>query len=264
MEIPFYIIDAFSPTVFGGNPAAVCPLKEWLPDDQLSLIAAENNQSETAFFVGERGQYRLRWFTPVFEIDLCGHATLASAYVIFQFLEPDLAEVVFQTASGELRVSRGDGLLSMDLPSRPGKASEYPRALQEGLGVSATEVLLARDFLVVVESEDIVRSCIPKFELLQTLPSLGIIISAPGRSYDFVSRVFFPTDSIKEDPVTGSAHCTLVPYWSRRLGKSRLHARQISPRGGDLICEDLGERVRISGAASVYSVGAIRLREWRE
>jgi PhzF family phenazine biosynthesis protein len=259
MEIPLYIIDAFSRTIFGGNPAAVCPLREWLPDNQLSSIAVENNQSETAFFVGKRGRYRLRWFTPVFEIDLCGHATLASAYVIFQFLEPDLAEVVFETASGELRVSRSNGLLSMDLPSRPGKESEYPSALREGLGVSASEVFLARDFLVIVESEDIVRGCAPKFEMLQNLPSLGIIVSAPGRSHDFVSRVFFPTDSIKEDPVTGSAHCTLVPYWSRRLGKSTLNARQISHRGGDLLCEDLGERVRISGAATVYSVGTIRL-----
>jgi len=259
MEIPFYIVDAFSRNVFGGNPAAVCPLREWLSDDLLSSIALENNQSETAFFVGERGRYRLRWFTPAFEIALCGHATLASAYVVFQFLEPSLNSVIFETASGDLQVTRNGQSLSMDLPARPGVTADCPIDLREGLGIAPAEVYLARDFLVIVDTEEIVRGCSPKFEMLQNLPSLGIIVSAPSRTWDFVSRVFFPTDSIKEDSVTGSAHCTLVPYWSRRLGKTTLRARQISARGGDLLCEDLGDRVRLSGNAAVYSVGTIRL-----
>ena len=260
MSIPLYIVDAFTSTLFGGNPAAVCPLTEWLPDSVLASIAAENNQSETAFFVGTAGRYHLRWFTPTFEIELCGHATLAAAHVIFQFIEPSCECVVFQTASGELQVCKGGGMLSMNLPARPGVATVCPAELREGIGLVPSEVYLARDYLVIVDSEDTVLRCRPNFDLLQRLPSLGIIISAPSSAWDFVSRVFFPTDSIKEDSVTGSAHCTLIPYWARRLAKSSLRARQISARGGELLCENLEDRVRISGSAVVYSIGAIQLR----
>ncbi len=257
MEQTQYIVDAFTDAVFSGNPAAVCPLDQWLPEATMAAIARENNLSETAFIVGESGAYAIRWFTPSIEVDLCGHATLAAAFVVFNFLEPARTAVSFQSASGPLRVERRDDLLVLDLPARPGERVECPPALVEGLGLMPTETFLARDYLVIVNAHQQVAQCQPVWALLQNLPSFGIIVSAPGPDCDFVSRAFFPTDAILEDPVTGSAHCTLVPYWSARLGKRQLCARQISARGGKLFCEDAGERVYIGGRAVLFSKAMI-------
>lgn len=257
MEQPQYIVDAFTSRVFSGNPAAVCPLVEWLPDEVMASIAKENNISETAFIVGGKGTYDIRWFTPSVEVDLCGHATLASAFVVFNYLQPALQQVSFNSQSGSLTVDRQGHRLVLDFPSRAGKQVECPVELTKGLGLSPIETYLSRDYLVVVDSEEQVSNCLPKWDLLQNLPSFGIIVTAPGKDCDFVSRVFFPTDSILEDPVTGSAHCTLIPYWSHRLEKKELHVRQISARGGELFCEDRGDRVRIGGQAVLYSKAKI-------
>ena len=267
MKIPIYQLDAFSDRPFAGNPAAVCPLEAWLDDDVLQEIAAENNLSETAFFVGDIGsddaRLELRWFTPVSEVDLCGHATLASAWVILNLLAPDRESVSFETRSGRLTVEGAeDDLLVMDFPARPAVPREAPRALVEGLGAAPAEVLASdRDYLVVLDAEDDVRKLKPDFARLRGLDRLGIIASAPGVSADFVSRFFAPSVGVPEDPVTGSAHCTLAPYWAERLGRgdAPLDARQISARGGSLICRHLGDRVTIAGRAALYLSGEIAL-----
>lgn len=263
MEVPLYQVDAFTGDVFGGNPAAVCPLERWLDDGRLQAIAAENNLSETAFFQAapEGAARRLRWFTPRTEVDLCGHATLASAWVVFERVDPGAEVVRFETRSGPLAVERRpDGLLALDLPARPPEPVEPPRALVEGLGVEPREVLAGRrDYLVVVEDEEAVRRLRPDPRRLRALDRLGIIVTAPGASCDFVSRFFAPALGVEEDPVTGSAHCSLVPYWARRLGRHALHARQVSDRGGELFCEDRGERVRVAGRAVLYLEGTIHL-----
>ncbi|MYA34998.1 MAG: PhzF family phenazine biosynthesis protein [Gemmatimonadales bacterium] len=267
MKIPLYQLDAFSDRPFEGNPAAVCPLEAWLDDDVLQKIAAENNLSETAFFVydgaSEGDGFGLRWFTPVSEVDLCGHATLASAWVIFERLAPGRESVRFETRSGELIVERGEeDLLVMDFPARPAVSREAPRALVEGLGAEPAEALASdRDYLVILEAEDDVRKLKPDFARLRGLDRLGIIVSAPGVSADFVSRFFAPSVGVPEDPVTGSAHCTLAPYWAERLGRggAPLEARQISARGGTLICRHLGDRVTIAGRAALYLAGEITL-----
>ena len=259
MDIPLYQIDAFTNKLFHGNPAAVCPLEDWLEDQKLQAIAAENNLSETAFFVEQNGHYELRWFTPVTEVDLCGHATLASAFVIFNFINTSLSAVEFSTKSGILKVERNGSLLSMDFPSRPGSPTSIPDPLTRGLGVEPDEVLLSRDYLVVYDSEDKIRSLQPQMDYLLKVDCLGIIVTSPGKNSDFVSRFFAPKAGIPEDPVTGSAHCTLVPYWAKRLGKRELHAYQLSQRGGELYCEDLGERVKIAGEAVLYMQGSIHL-----
>ncbi len=267
MKIPLYQLDAFSDRPFEGNPAAVCPLEAWLDDDVMQQIAAENNLSETAFFVrdgaGEEGGFGLRWFTPVSEVDLCGHATLASAWVILQRLAPDRESVRFETRSGELIVERGEGdLLVMDFPARPAMSREAPRALVEGLGAEPADVLASdRDYLVLLDAEDDVRKLKPDFTRLRGLDRLGIIVSAPGVSADFVSRFFAPSVGVPEDPVTGSAHCTLAPYWAERLGRGEapLEARQISARGGTLVCRHLGDRVTIAGRTALYLSGEIVL-----
>ena len=263
MRIPLYQLDAFSDKPFEGNPAAVCPLDSWLDDDVLQKIAAENNLSETAFFVPDGAGFGLRWFTPRAEVDLCGHATLATAWVIFNLLETDRGTLRFETRSGELVVRRGeDGLLLMDFPARPAIPREAPRALVGGLGAEPVEVLASeRDYLVVFDDEDDVRKLKPDFARLRGLDRLGIIASAPGESADFVSRFFAPSVGVPEDSVTGSAHCTLVPYWAERLGRGEapLEARQISARGGQLICRHLGARVTIAGRAALYLSGEITL-----
>ncbi|WP_425154751.1 PhzF family phenazine biosynthesis protein [Candidatus Palauibacter sp.] len=263
MRIPLYQLDAFSDKPFEGNPAAVCPLDSWLDDDVLQKIAAENNLSETAFFVPDGAGFGLRWFTPLAEVDLCGHATLATAWVIFNLLETDRGTLRFETRSGELVVRRGeDGLLLMDFPARPAIPREAPRALVGGLGAEPVEVLASeRDYLVVFDDEDDVRKLKPDFARLRGLDRLGIIASAPGESADFVSRFFAPSVGVPEDPVTGSAHCTLVPYWAARLGRGEapLAARQISARGRELICRLLGDRVSIAGRAALYLSGEITL-----
>jgi PhzF family phenazine biosynthesis protein len=223
----------------------------------MQSIAAENNLAETAFFVAGPDRYHLRWFTPTTEVDLCGHATLASAWVLFEQLGVKGSEVSFDTRSGVLTVKKSGDLLAMDFPSRPGVPATAPAGLAAGLGVDATEVLKARDYMVVLESEDAVRAIKPDFAELMKVDTWGIIVTAPGKDADFVSRFFAPGHGVPEDPVTGSSHCTLIPYWAKRLGKSRLTAHQASVRGGELFCEDLGTRVSIAGRAALYLEGSI-------
>jgi predicted PhzF superfamily epimerase YddE/YHI9 len=259
MKIRMYQVDAFTSRLFGGNPAAVCPLDGWLEDGAMQAIAAENNLSETAFFVGGKGSYDLRWFTPAVEVNLCGHATLASAFVVFRHLEPSLETVSFRSKSGELRVVRSGDLLTLDFPSWMPSRCEAPEALTRGLGRPPREVLASEDYLAVYDSEDEVRSLAPAMDALAGLDRFAVIVSAPGQGSDFVSRFFAPKQGIPEDPVTGRAHCTLVPYWARRLGKPRLHALQVSRRGGELFCEDRGDRVSIGGRAVQFLEGTIEV-----
>jgi predicted PhzF superfamily epimerase YddE/YHI9 len=255
VRIPLYQVDAFASAVFRGNPAAVCPLEAWLPDATLQAIAAENNLPETAFFVREGEAYRLRWFTPTVEVELCGHATLASGYVLLT--EP--GEVRFVTRSGPLAVRRVGEALTLDLPALPAHTMPAPPALAEGLGVVPRETRRASNWLAVLDDEESVRALKPDFARLATLHPHGVIATAPGRAVDFVSRFFGPSFGIPEDPVTGSAHCTLAPYWSARLGKKKLVARQLSARGGELTCEDRGARVALGGRCVLYLEGEIRI-----
>jgi PhzF family phenazine biosynthesis protein len=255
MRIPLYQIDAFTSRLFSGNPAAVCPLEDWLADGVLRAIAAENNLSETAFFVKRGERYHLRWFTPSLEVDLCGHATLASAFVILNELEPSRDAVVFDTLSGELRVSRDGGLLSMDFPARPPEPCALPPKLVEALGAAPQTTLASRDLMAVFATEDEVRSLAPKMAVLAEVDTFAVIVTAPGNKVDFVSRFFAPRAGVDEDPVTGSAHSTLVPYWAKRLNRPALHALQVSHRGGELWCEDRGKRVIIKGSSVKYLEG---------
>lgn len=258
MRLPLFQLDAFTDRPFAGNAAAVCPLPRWIDDSLMQAIAAENNLSETAFFIGARGSYDLRWFTPVTEVDLCGHATLASGFVVLNELEPDLDEVKFQTRSGELFVRRSGDELTMDFPSQPPGPCVVPAELVQGLGVDPVEVLASEDFLVVLENEDAVKSITPDFNLLRKLPLRGVIVTAPGTlSYDFVSRFFGPKVGIEEDPVTGSAHCALTPYWAEKLQKSEIIARQVSARGGTLRCSLRDGRVALWGKCVKYFEGEI-------
>jgi len=262
MRLPLYQIDAFTSRLFGGNPAAVCPLEAWLDDATLQAIALENNLSETAFLVPEGDGYRLRWFTPALEVDLCGHATLAAAFVVFETLRPGSDEVAFETRSGGLTVRRDRDLLTMDFPAWPARevqAGEVQEALVRGLGVRPAAVYTTRDLMAVLETEAQVRTLRPDQTALAAIDALGIIATAPGEEVDFVSRFFAPRAGIPEDPVTGSAHCTLAPYWAARLGKNRLEARQLSARGGELTCEVRGDRVAISGRCVSYLEGTIQL-----
>jgi PhzF family phenazine biosynthesis protein len=259
MQIPLYQVDAFSARPFAGNPAAICPLEAWLDGERMQSIAAENNLAETAFFVPEGDGYRLRWFTPVTEVNLCGHATLASAFVVFRHLAPGLERVLFQTRSGPLPVWRGGDRLTMDFPSSPPAAVEAHPRLVPALGMRPQDVLAARDYMLVYETEEQVRALQPDMAGLAEVDRFAVIVTAPGRDCDFVSRFFAPKQGVPEDPATGSAHCTLIPYWSRRLGKKQLFARQVSPRGGELWCEDLGERVHIAGQAVEFLRGTITL-----
>ena len=261
MKIPFYQVDAFSSKIFSGNSAAVCILESWLDTNVLQSIAAENNLSETAFLVPKsRGRYELRWFTPTIEVDLCGHATLASAFVIFSFVDATLTSIDFETASGLLSVARSGALLSMDFPSRrPGPAEKSP-LIAQALGAEPLEVLKSRDLLVIFGNESTVRNMKPDFDKLKQIrDAFAIIVTAQGEKSDFVSRFFAPNAGVSEDPVTGSAHCTLIPYWSERLGKNKLHAFQLSERGGELFCENARDRVRISGNAVIYAKGELFL-----
>jgi PhzF family phenazine biosynthesis protein len=225
----------------------------------MQLIARENNLSETAFFVIEQGHYRIRWFTPVEEVDLCGHATLASAFIIFTELDPNVSALLFDSRSGPLRVERTGEMLSLDFPSQPPSACDPPAELVKGLGMSPAAVLKSSDYLVVFDHEEDIRSMRPDMSLLKKVDLRGVIVTAPGIRSDFVSRFFAPRLGIDEDPVTGSAHCALTPYWAGRLGKKDLHALQISKRGGELFCHDMGERVFISGRAVKYMQGNITI-----
>lgn len=259
MKIPIYQVDAFTSRVFGGNPAAVCPLESWLDDATLQAIAAENNLSETAFFVGRDGKYDIRWMTPAAEVDLCGHATLASGWVVFNRLETARDDVEFGSRSGPLKVVREGDLLALDFPARPPEPVGDARAVGEALGRPPRQLLAARDYLALYETEEEVRALRPDMARVAALDRHAVIASAPGKSCDFVSRFFAPAWGIAEDPVTGSSHCTLVPYWAARLGKDRLSARQVSSRGGELFCELRGPRVRIAGRAALFLEGQIEI-----
>jgi predicted PhzF superfamily epimerase YddE/YHI9 len=259
MKIPYFEADAFSSKLVGGNPAGVCLLEQWLPDAVMQNIAAENNFSETAIIVPRGPDFELRWFTPALEIDLAGHPTLASAFVLFNEGKATGDCIRFHSRSGELTVSRKGDVLEMDFPSRPGVPCAVPEALVRGLGKKPDAVFKARDYVTVFPTETGVRSLQPDFEALRTLDVLGIIATAPGDDCDFVSRFFAPAAGIAEDPVTGSAHCTLIPYWSQRLRKTKLFARQISRRGGELFCEQTGDRVRIGGKVVLYLRGQIEI-----
>ncbi len=260
MKIPFYQVDAFSGKVFGGNPAAVCILKSWLDTDVLQSIAAENNLSETAFLVPKsRGLYDLRWFTPTMEVDLCGHATLASAFVIFSFVDETLSSVDFETKSGLLSVARSGELLSMNFPARRPEPAEKSPLIAQAFGAEPLEVLKSRDLLVVFKNESTIKDMKPDLSKLMQIDTFAVIVTAKGERSDFVSRFFAPKAGIPEDPVTGSAHCTLIPYWAERLGKNQLHAFQLSKRGGELFCENAGDRVHIAGRAVLYAKGELHL-----
>ncbi len=261
MIISIYQVDAFASHVFSGNPAAVCILDEWLDDDVLQNIAAENNLAETAYIIEKEHGYDLRWFTPEVEIDLCGHATLASAYIVFEFLKPDISVVSFNTMSGELIVSRNDtGMLSMDFPSRAPVQAAANDLFEEALGCAPIEVWKSRDYLLLLNSESEVKSLNPNMEKLKEIDDcFAVIVTARGDSVDFVSRFFAPNAGIPEDPVTGSAHCTLIPFWAGRLSTNTLHAKQISQRTGELFCENKGDRVTISGYATLFLKGEIYL-----
>jgi PhzF family phenazine biosynthesis protein len=260
MKIPLYQVDAFSRTVFGGNPAAVCSLGEWLPDAVMQSIASENNLAETAFFSGAAGRYDLRWFTPLTEVKLCGHATLASAFVICTYLERGLQRIEFNSQSGGLTVTRKDELYELDFPARPCRELNGVREVEDALGGKPCKAFAsAEDHLVVFETEDQIPALAPNMDKVSRLNCRGVIVTAPGNSYDFVSRFFAPKVGIPEDPVTGSAHCALIPYWSSRLGKAKLFARQISARGGELFCELRGERVGIAGYVAPYLCGEIEV-----
>jgi len=260
MRIPYYEVDAFTNRTFSGNPAGVCVLKEWLPDAMLQNIAAENGLSETAFLTRKDDFFELRWFTPVVEVDLCGHATLASAFVLFSELGHHGERVQFQTRSGRLTASRRGGGVELDFPSRPPAPCSCPQELADGLHSQPQAVLKSRDYMAVYESEAAVAALAPDMGLLARLACLGVIVTAPGKEAGFVSRFFAPRVGVPEDPVTGSAHCSLIPYWAKRLGKTELFARQLSRRGGELHCRDAGERVIIGGEAVIYCKGEVEVR----
>ncbi|MBI2921877.1 MAG: PhzF family phenazine biosynthesis protein [Planctomycetes bacterium] len=258
-NIRLFHVDAFASAVFSGNPAAVCPLDVWLDEAAMQSIAGENNLSETAFVVRERDGWKIRWFTPTCEVDLCGHATLASAWVVFNRLDPGSSSVTFSSRSGPLTVTREGDFLALDFPARPPAPCATPPGLLEGLGRAPREVQRARDLMAVYEREEDVRALTPDFARLATLDSVGVIVTAPGRDVDFVSRFFAPGHGVLEDPVTGSSHCTLIPWWAKRLGKTELRARQVSRRGGELTCALRGDRVKIAGKVAPYLEGMIAL-----
>lgn len=260
MKIPYYHVDVFTDNLFRGNPAGVCLLPSgWLADDVMQRIALENNISETAFVIEQGDGYGLRWFSPTMEIDLCGHATVASAHVLFNERGLDVPQVSFDTKSGAVSVQKSGDKLVLDFPSRPPEQCDPPENLPEVLGKAPLEVWRSRDYLVVFQDEGDIRAIEPDFDRIQDWDCLGVIVTAPGKGVDFVSRFFAPAAGIKEDPVTGSAHSTLIPYWTERLGKKDLHALQLSKRGGELFCEDAGARVKIGGNAVTYLQGEINL-----
>ncbi|MBN3527051.1 PhzF family phenazine biosynthesis protein [Paenibacillus apiarius] len=256
----YYVVDAFAEHIFEGNPAGVCIMEKWIADELMQKIASENNLSETAFAVKEGDDYRLRWFTPAKEIDLCGHATLATAYVIANHYEKDVERLTFQTMSGELVVLKKGERYEMDFPSRMPKPFTLTEQMVEALGVTPVETYLDRDFMFVLEKEEDVQNTDPDFSKLKHLPDgLGVSITARGTKYDFVSRSFFPKLNVNEDPVCGSAHCNFIPYWAGRLGKESMIARQLSSRGGTLYCQYVGDRVKISGTAVLYAVAELQI-----
>jgi PhzF family phenazine biosynthesis protein len=259
MKLSIYQVDAFAENVFSGNPAAIIPLENWIDEALMQKIAMENNLSETAFIVKEDEVYQIRWFTPENEVDLCGHATLASAYVIKNFIEPHIAEIEFSTQKvGELKASAKEGMYTLDFPARIPEPCSVPEDLLKSLGTSiAVEILKSRDYFVVLPDEEAVKNIEPDFLLMQQLDTFGVIVTAKGQSADVVSRCFYPGAGINEDPVTGSAHCNIVPYWAQKLGKTKLHCKQLSKRGGSLDCELAGDRVLMTGKCVLFLQGEI-------
>jgi len=260
MTLPLYQVDAFTTKLFGGNPAAVVPLEKWLDDSTLQNIAAENNLSETAFFVKEGEYYKIRWMTPVNEVPLCGHATLASSYVIFNFIEKNSNKIKFMSKSGELIVEKNNDMLTLDFPVHKPTQIEINDAIRKCFDKEPLEVLQNGFYLLVVfDSEDYIRDIQPNFELIKQIHSHAVIISSQGKDADFVSRMFAPNEGINEDPVTGSSHTVLVAYWAEKLGKKNFRALQVSKRSGELLCEIHENRVKISGRAVLYSTGNLFL-----
>ncbi|QXH55624.1 PhzF family phenazine biosynthesis protein [Pseudomonas maumuensis] len=259
MQLHFHQVDAFSDRPFAGNPAMVYLLEQWLDDALMQQVAAEHNLAETAFVVAEGEGYRIRWFTPATEVPLCGHATLASAHVLFEVYGEQQVRLDFQSLSGPLSVTREGGRLWLDFPRIDPQPLAGPVAVAEALGCEVQEVYQTKELLVVLASEQAVRACTPDMVALARLPGLGVIVTAPGEQHDFVSRYFAPGIGIPEDPVTGSIHCSLIPYWAERLGKPELHAFQRSARGGELFCRLEGERVKIGGQARLVASGAFLL-----
>lgn len=261
----YQIIDVFTDKMFGGNPAGVCILDKWLAEDILQNIASENNLSETAFLVKQNGYYDLRWFTPSIEVELCGHATMASAFVLFDSIEQAASELNFKTMSGTLRVNKESDLLYLDFPSRPVSICPTYQTFERAFGVMPVAVYKAVDFLVLLNSEEELRNIDPDFTILKRIKDeagidndcFGIIVTAKGNDYDFVSRFFAPNAGVDEDPVTGRAYCSLIPFWRERLEKTKFKAKQLSKRGGVLYCEDCHERVRIGGKVVRYLKGNI-------
>lgn len=261
MRYKVYQVDAFADSLFRGNPAAVCPLgSEWLPDSLMQDIAQENNLAETAFYIEKDGEYSIRWFTPETEVDLCGHATLASAHVLFRHEGYSREVVSFSSRSGPLTISRNGDKLCMDFPADRVRRAEHEALFDACFGAKPREVYKGiSDYLFIFDGESFVRSTKPDLDAISGLDSRGVIASAKGEDVDFVSRCFFPRLGIDEDPVTGSAHTTLVPYWSKALGKDALEAMQVSKRGGRLSCRDLGERTEICGQAVTFFSGEMFL-----
>jgi PhzF family phenazine biosynthesis protein len=259
MKLDLYQIDAFTDKIFGGNPACVVPLQQWLPDDTLLKIARENAVAETAFFVDKGEKIHLRWFTPDIEMDLCGHATLATAHCLKTLRNYPREKIIFESASGDLVVVADSGTYHLDFPSRMPVPADLPEVIRKALSIPPAEVLKARDYVLVYKSENDVKNIKidrQTFDQININPG-GVIATAQGKDVDFVSRFFTPQASILEDPVTGSAHCSLIPYWSKRLNKKKMNALQLSERLGKLQCIDNGARVTISGEARTYSAGTL-------
>jgi PhzF family phenazine biosynthesis protein len=256
-SVPYFEVFAFTKRMFGGNPAGVCLLNEWLPNELLQAIAAQNNLPETAFLVRQDGFFDLRWMTPTVEVELCGHATLAGAHVLFRHRNEPGDRVRFRSQAGELVVAREGDRLVLDFPSRPAAKVDPSQKLGDSLGATPTEVLKDRDYFAVFQSQEEIAAIKPNLDAVSKLDVQGVVVTAPGDDCDFVSRYFAPAAGIPEDPVTGSTHCTLIPYWSQRLRKRELFARQISARGGELFCQDRGARVGIGGAALTYVEGQL-------
>ena len=260
MTLPFYQVDAFTSKLFGGNPAAVVPLENWLDDQTLQNIAAENNLSETAFFVKKEDHYHIRWMTPVNEVPLCGHATLASAYVIFNFIDKESTQIKFSSLSGDLFVDRDGDLLSLNFPNHNPEQIPISDEIKKCFEEEPLEVHNTNFYLMIVfDSEEYIRKMNPSFEQLRKIHLHAVIVTSKGNEVDFVSRMFAPNEGIDEDPVTGSAHSVLIPYWALKLGKKNFRALQVSKRCGELFCELLGERVKISGKGVLYATGSLYL-----
>lgn len=257
MKLVIYQVDAFAEKPFEGNPAAVIPLASWLPDALMQAIAEENNLAETAFFVPSTSGYHIRWFTPTTEVKLCGHATLASAYVLYNCMGHEKTSITFDSLSGPLPVTQDGSLLTLDFPAQPAQRCEIPEALVLGLGLEPVECFRHEDYLVVLDNEQQLQKMKPDYHALEQLDGRGVIVTAPSKTFDFLVRFFAPKCGVPEDPVTGSAYTQLAPYWADRLGQTQFKTRQISPRGGNVHCEIKDDRVLISGSAVLYLQGQI-------